>query len=421
MHRAVLLTLGRLPKGLELARCLHRAGWSVYVADPFATHLSMPSRAVKRSFRVAAPNHDLDRFNSDILSIIEQYGITHVAPVSEEALYVARLADRFPPSVTLLTAPFDALIRVHDKLTFIETARSAGLPAPETHVASSAAAAALARRADYVVKPRLGCSGMGLRFGAAGAPLAAAETSPATIVQERVRGRELSSLSFVREGAVLGGVLYEGRVFAGTVATNFARVDDAPAVEAWIAAFTARTGWTGFIAFDFIADDDGGVWPIECNPRLTSGVHFFDHDDLAAAIAGDRRDGDGGGIKLKPQGQFQEGHTTLVKVYEAMFRPRLFARRLGQMLAARDVLWSWRDPAPFLLMTPASWPILAEVIFKGAAFGEAATRDIEWRPPQATGPGGIAGAVSGAIPGTAPAAGAVRVSENSFTAHETAV
>ena len=405
MHRAVLLTLGRLPKGLELARCFHRAGWSVYIADPFATHLSKPSRAVKRSFRVTAPNDDLDRFNREILSIVERCEITHVAPVSEEALYVAQLADRFPPRVTLLTAPFDALLRVHDKLTFIETARAAGLSAPETHVASSASAAALVGRVDYVVKPRLGCSGAGVRFGEAGAPLAAAEKSAATIVQKRLCGRELSSLSLARDGVVLGSVLYEGRVFAGSVATNFARADDAAAAGAWISAFVARTGWSGFIAFDFIMDEDGAVWPIECNPRLTSGVHFFDHDDLAAAIAGE---GNGKAVGLKPQRRFQEGHTTLIKVYEAIFRPRLFITRIGDLLAARDVLWSLRDPAPFFLMTPMSWPILSQVMFKGVSFGEAATRDIEWRPP--------------APHANAPAsAGGAIVSENSFTPHEAAV
>ena len=41
-----------------------------------------------------------------------------------------------------------------------------------------------------------------------------------------------------------------------------------------------------------------------------------------------------------------------------------------------DVVWSWRDPLPFLLMTPLSWPILKPALFEGISLGEACQRDI---------------------------------------------
>ena len=66
MARTVLLTLGRLPKGLEVARSFARAGWRVIVAEPFAWHLARVSRDVARSYRVAAPNADHARYLRDI-------------------------------------------------------------------------------------------------------------------------------------------------------------------------------------------------------------------------------------------------------------------------------------------------------------------------------------------------------------------
>ena len=39
--------------------------------------------------------------------------------------------------------------------------------------------------------------------------------------------------------------------------------------------FVAGTGWTGQISFDLIRRPDGSVLPLECNPRATSGLHFF--------------------------------------------------------------------------------------------------------------------------------------------------
>ena len=46
MQKTVLLTLGRLPKALELARALHDEGARVIVAEPFGAHVCKVSRAV---------------------------------------------------------------------------------------------------------------------------------------------------------------------------------------------------------------------------------------------------------------------------------------------------------------------------------------------------------------------------------------
>lgn len=378
MPRSVLLTLGRLPKGLELARCLSAAGCEVYVADPFGTHLSKLSRSVKKSFKVAAPNRNEPQFRKDILSIIDQYKIDMLAPVSEEALFVAALEPDLPEHVELLSASSDDLQRVHDKFEFIEIVHRAGLNAPETWRADSKGAQDLAQRSETVFKPILGCSGAGLSFQGVGDQIPSQYPQQDAIIQQRIRGQEISSLTFAHNGKILATVLYKGLVYTGTVATCFERVDDQARTEDWIRRFVANENWSGFIAFDFIVDSQGVPWPIECNPRLTSGIHFFDHDGLGKAVLDKAVDAPV--VGYKPQTRFQEGHTCLTKAYEDFLRPANFFKRLGLLFSTRDVLWSSKDPFPFLTMTPMSWPILSQVVFKGASFGEAATRDIEWLP-----------------------------------------
>ena len=55
----------------------------------------------------------------------------------------------------------------------------------------------------------------------------------------------------------------------------------------FIANFAQRLSWTGQISFDFRHAADGSLHVIECNPRATSGVHFFlSGDRLADAILG---------------------------------------------------------------------------------------------------------------------------------------
>jgi len=373
----VLLSLGRLPKALELARALARAGAEVIVAEPFGSHLCAPSRCVARTVRVPAPAHDQATYLEALLALIEAERIDLVVPVSEEALHVSRLAQRLPPGVRLFGPDHATLKRLHDKAAFIETARRHGLPAPETFPSRAPEAAAFAAKADYILKPTHSCSGQGLRLRVAGDALTEQDRAPGQILQRRIYGRHVSSQTIAEDGRVLGTVLYEATILSGTVAVGFRRVDDAPEVAAWIARFVAAERYTGFIAFDFIVDGDG-PWPLECNPRLTSGLHFFDPADVAAAVLGPALTG----LRLKPRTEFVEWHTAMLEAYAVLPDFAEFRRRVSLIAKAKDVLLDWRDPLPFFLMTPMSWPVLSQVLFKGRSFGEAATRDIAWAEPE---------------------------------------
>jgi hypothetical protein len=54
----LLLTLGRLPKALDVARGFADLGWRVVVAEPFKRHLAGASCLVARSHQVTAPAQD---------------------------------------------------------------------------------------------------------------------------------------------------------------------------------------------------------------------------------------------------------------------------------------------------------------------------------------------------------------------------
>lgn len=380
MGQTILLTLGRLPKGLELARGLHQAGHRVLVADPFGWHLSKPSRAVARSLQVPAPALDQDAYLDALSAIARDEAVDLIIPVSEEVMHVSLLADRLPAQTRLFCPPHDRLLTLHDKYAFAQEAQRAGLPAPQTHLGDDPAAAELVARADTVAKARFGCSGAGLHFLSQGEALAPQLRTSDWVIQQQIKGREVSTLSFCRDGEILAHVVYRGLVLSGTVAVAFERID-VPAVDDWARDFVAASGYSGFIAFDFILDEAGAPWPLECNPRLTSGVHFMAPEDLATVVTGGAL---GHAVRLKPQPRFQEGHTALTMAYAQIFKPRKFGAMLKTIAGSRDVLWSSKDPLVFPLMTPMSWPILKQVMFEGRSFGEAATLDIEWLPSSDT-------------------------------------
>ncbi|MCR9129854.1 MAG: ATP-grasp domain-containing protein [Alphaproteobacteria bacterium] len=326
-----------------------------------------------------------------MIDIVRTHSVDLIIPVSEEVMHVAQLSGRLPKGTRLLCPPPARLQQLHDKSEIMALVEAAGLTAPKTCLGDDPDCTELMGQAQTVAKPRFGCSGGGLRFLEAGAALDAALKRPDWVIQQRISGEERSTLTFCRDGEVLAHVTYKGLIFSGTVSVCFERVDH-PAIEAWTRRFADHTRHTGFIAFDFIEDADGTPWPLECNPRLTSGIHFMDPSDLAAVVTGHALEGP---VRVRPQRRFQEGHTALTMAYGRITRPKAFWRALRTVASARDVLWSLSDPFVFPAMTPMSWPVLEQVLFKGRTFGQAATFDIEWTPPLWNGFGDQAGAPSG--------------------------
>ncbi|MEO1575262.1 MAG: ATP-grasp domain-containing protein [Pseudomonadota bacterium] len=387
-HKTVLLTLGRLPKALELARGFHALGCRVLVAEPHAWHVCRLSRNVAASLQLPAPNPDHHAYASALRALIERENVDHVVPVSEEAPHVlAALADS-ALSERVYSPSADTVAALHHKFRFARDAIAAGHSVPDTLTADDPGVTDLAAAGPTVLKPIHGCSGEGVQFFEAG------HTPPALdqhIVQRRIDGRHVSSFSILHEGRVHATALYEGTLMSGTVAVCFRRVDDAPEVHAWIEQFAGQRSLSGFVSFDFIVDAQRTPWAIECNPRTTSGTHFLEPADIARAVLAPGNDQP---VRFREKTHFQQFYPALTEAYSHVFRPRTFLRKIRPVLRARDVVFDWRDLKPFLLMTPASWPILRQTLFEGKSFGAAATADIVWTPPSAATP---------ASPKTAPA------------------
>ncbi|MBY0338699.1 MAG: ATP-grasp domain-containing protein [Acetobacteraceae bacterium] len=364
----ILLTLGRLPKALDLARGFALAGHRVVVAEPFGRHLAGASRHVARRITVPPPVNGAGPYLDALAEAARREGADLVVPVSEEVLHVAALRPRLPPATRLLAMPPALILAVHHKGAFVEAASAMGLPVPDTAALGSEAAAALAEAGDVVVKPAHSCAGQGVRVIRRGEALPR-ETS-AHIVQRFLPGAEFSTCSLAREGEVLGTTVYRGIRFSGSVAIAFERVDH-PAIEAWVTRFARETRWSGFLSFDFREDARGLAHAIECNPRTTSGLHFFRAEDIAPAIL------DGRKLRHRDERELQQFYSMLTEAQNGMFRRGFFAR-LRECGARPDVTWNRADPLPFLTMTWTAWPIIRAAMRHRATFGEVAMRDLAW-------------------------------------------
>jgi predicted ATP-grasp superfamily ATP-dependent carboligase len=377
MIKTVLLTLGRLPKALEIARSFNRAGWRVIIAEPFAWHVSRLSSSVDKSLAVTAPNDDRTQYLDDILAIVRTEAVDLVLPVSEEIMHVSALHGRLPPNVSMYAPPQETLLSLHDKHAFITRCQGYGLRVPDTFAATSEDAKILSLKGSHVIKPVFSCSGKGVKIYKTAAALAPEDVSQNLIVQQFIEGQVYSSFSIAHNGRALVTSVYRGTVMSGTVSVAFERVMDAKFVNAWIDEFIAKSNHSGFISFDFVSASDGTVYAIECNPRATSGVHFIHPGDLARAITEPESQEP---IRFKSETLFQQFYPCLTETQKSVFNPEKRRENFKYLVGSKDVIWQAYDPLPFLLMPMTSYKILALSIFKGLSLGEASTRDIEWTP-----------------------------------------
>ncbi len=371
----VLLTLGRLPKALDLARGFSMAGCRVIVAEPFVRHLAGASRHVAQSVVVPSPSAGKAAYLDALTAVIEREGVDLVVPVSEETMHVAALRGRTAARVFTMDQP--AVLALHDKAGFVRAGEACGVAVPETHALGSDGAVALAAARDVAVKPIFSCSGRGVRIVRRGQPLPPPEPA---VVQAFLPGEVHSSCTLALDGRAEGTVIYRGTVLSGSVAVAFQRIEH-PGITAWIERFVASVGWTGFVSFDFIVGEDGSVHGIECNPRATSGLHFWRPDSIAQAILSH------GPVRLRPETELQQFYSCLTEAQLALFRrdgPALLRRLFG----TRDVTWDRGDPMPFVTMPWTSWRIIADSIRQRRTFGEVATLDVGWYddPPLARSP-----------------------------------
>ncbi len=373
----VLLTGGRAPVTLELARLLARDGATVHVAESLPLPLTRLSRHV-RHHRVPPPRQDPDGFLGALEALVARHGIELLLPTCEETFYVAR-SPRLPAPLP----PPDLLRQVHHKGSFPALARRLGIPAPETRTVTDRADLheAVLALAPAVVKPAFSRFATHVLRDPDPASLAPLVPTPARpwVVQRALPGPERCTASVAWRGRLVAHADYRPHFTVNRAAVAFTHTAD-PLLEERVSRFVAGTGWTGLVAFDWREGPDGPA-AIECNPRATSGLH------LLAGVPGfpallRQLHGAGpppGQALLRPAPGTAAQVALAMVMYGTAARPpegrRPWLRTLSR---SRDVLWAADDPLPFVLgLLP--WAHLAWAAARHrTSMLEASTLDIRW-------------------------------------------
>lgn len=344
----ILLPTARIPGALDLARRLHRSGYRVVVADCFRLHLCKFSSCVDRSYKIRAPR-DLHGFKEDILRVCVEENVDLILPTCEEVMHIASFQADLPEGCLFFGDHFDKLHQLHSKWDFVELAKSYELSVPETQLIKSSQAPLERKHIEngYVVKREFSRGGTDVfivnKASSSKVLPFKIDTQARWLLQERIEGRTLCSFALAWKGELLGSLCYNPSLQLGRIGVAFESLLHKK-IEVWVKDFVTKSKYHGFVSFDFIEDASGEVFAIECNPRITSGIHLAASSWLMASV-----DGKKDSSKETSLHSAMVGSAILSILPSLIFKPRKWKDLFRILRHSKEVVWDAKDPFPSLL------------------------------------------------------------------------
>lgn len=355
-RKTVMVSGGKMTKSLQLARSFHAAGHRVIMIESSKYRLTGHrfSLAVDRFYTVPKPQSP--DYVSALVAIVQNEGVDVYVPVCSPAAsyYDALAKPALSQYCEVLHCDTDMVRRLDDKYEFSALTESLGLSVPDAHRISASHQVEDfdfdETQVPYILKSipydpvnRLDLTPLPRPTPQETAAFARSkpisENTP-WIMQALVRGQEYCVHSTVRDGDLQVYCCCESSAFQ----VNYAMVDK-PEIESWVREFVGALKLTGQVSFDFIEDDDGRVYAIECNPRTHSAITmFYDHPDLARAYL------DGDVPTLKPLPASRPTYWLYQELWRLLTQPTTFLQRLTVIRRGKDAIFDWADPLPFLMV-----------------------------------------------------------------------
>ncbi len=281
----VLVTGTRSPAGLDIARRLVDCGHTVVTADSTPFRLCKKLKWVSASYKLTSPCKNARQFIAEMNEIIKEERICYVIPSCEETYYLAFFKQEL--QAELLAPDFKKLRALHSKERFIEMCQAVWQPVPTTFSYDDFAE----ELEHYIVKKKFSRFGLESYCCDRDMPQFVQNQKSEYIAQEFIDGEEISCYAICVKGQVNSISVYRHiDKFRKGAAIAFESIHH-DEVREFVSKFAAHYQLSGQISFDFIQIGAGDIYPIECNPRATSGVHLYGEGcDLLSLLTKERSD-----------------------------------------------------------------------------------------------------------------------------------
>jgi hypothetical protein len=426
--RVLLLTGGRAPATLALARQLIRQGYRIHMAESATFYLCQASNAIERHHRVPSPRLNPKQYIASLIRICQEAGITALLPTCEEVFYIAHAHAELSLYTTVLCEPLEVLLPLHNKAILMQDLLKEPPPwqnfvhseekkentfqkiseftVPPTYVLNTASnLAGLLKEQGYlthpqntlhelrspqrwVIKPACSRFAQGqIRFKTPCTPkqlptwASTTEEQSPYLLQPWLEGTLYCTYGWAFQGKLLSHVVYPSKVVAGQGGTLVFEKVAYPEIDAWVAAFVQQRCFSGQIAFDILCTVEGKAYVLDCNPRLTSGIHLLQSSiPLSHWLGSVTLQSSSQAFLAEPSvapilyvsiGLWLYGFTSLVNPQQAPF----FWKPLVQ---GQDVVWDTTDVLPFFYQFICLGVLLWQAIYQGNGLLKQSTVDIEW-------------------------------------------
>lgn len=384
----VLLTNGRFPVSLDLARQFNFAGYHVYCVDPMRYHVCRFSRMVKESKTVPSPRSNPNEYVKAVKKAVLSWRIQCIIPIHEEEFCLAESKD--PVILKRLYAPpWETIMLLHSKWEFSNSMKEFGIDVPTAHLCENMDdIRRLDRNTEWAVKPVFGRASTNVYHLRPEHPVPIINVSDKVqyVAQEWIHGTRYCSYTVYDHGTLRAhGVYPVLETIDGSSCVYFEACGH-PEIKKYVEHVAAIFfPLHGQIGLDFVETEDRLV-AIDCNPRATSGIHLWTGTPfLALAIAGNIRAMSTDPPTDPPDAKPNRGVKSEVIPGMFMWEHRRVALRrylkhYWRLITAHDVIWSWRDfmpslASPFLL---SYYYILCQQ--RGLMLPELFQWDLIWEP-----------------------------------------
>ncbi|KAG8918808.1 hypothetical protein FRC01_001643 [Tulasnella sp. 417] len=348
--KRILLTNGRFPVTIDLARQLKRAGHTVYCVDPMEYHICKFSNSVKKSYYIDAPHVKPQGYIDGVKKAIREQNIDMIIPLHEEIFYLAKSGE--PEIIDRLFAPdFKVLLRLHNKWEFSKWLGRIGLDRPATWLCKSREdLLALDLSKELALKPVFGRAKSGVFHHKPNEPIP--EDIPVSdeihyIAQEWVTGSAFCSYMVVRRGGIQAFAVYPvTETLDGSSCVYFKAIEH-DAIRNYCEQVAKNLPNTGAqIAMDFIETPEGRLVAIECNPRATSGIHLYSGTTHLARALADPNHFPPSLAKIGAHRQVAPGMLMWEKKDVNLKR---YLQHQKRLMSSRDVVFTTKDLLPVLM------------------------------------------------------------------------
>ena len=386
----ILVTGSRAPGALEVCRFLTDQGHRVFTADSVFWELSRFSKSSLKFYKIPSPRFYPKKFTESLREIITRENITILIPTCEEIFHISKIKNFLPAHLQILCEDIQLLERLHHKGEFIKWASELGLAVPKTLTVSasklpmkgSELRKMLPQSLEFVVKPSYTRFSSEVLISKSGVidevKLEKIGSTRDLVVQDFVRGRQVCTYSLVRKGQLVAHSSYRSIHTAGLGATiHFEEANQAQA-KIWVEQFVCQINFSGQIAFDFIELEDHSVVPIECNPRLTSGIHLLTSEDMERWISPNSSLNSGEKISATPRRSMLGLAMLIYGILNIVDRRVSLSGYLRDLLTTKDCLFRLSDPFPYFFQLIVFLQFILIGWKNNTSTLEASTRDICW-------------------------------------------